>query len=75
MGIHLSCLSSLTISFLYLVYESIFAVRLVPGDVIVIPPSGCLVPCDAVLIAGTCIVNESALTGIFPYELDLFLDY
>lgn len=46
-----------------IVYESIYAVRLVPGDVIIIPPSGCVVPCDAVLVAGTCIVNESVLTG------------
>ena len=47
-----------------LVFENIYAVRLVPGDVIVIPPTGCLVPCDAVLLSGTCIVNESVLTGI-----------
>ncbi|KZS08802.1 putative Cation-transporting ATPase 13A2 [Daphnia magna] len=45
------------------VYENIYASRLVPGDVIVIPPTGFLVPCDAVLVAGTCIVNESVLTG------------
>jgi len=35
----------------------------VPGDLIVIPPTGCLIPCDAVLLSGTCIVNESVLTG------------
>ncbi|XP_072027311.1 polyamine-transporting ATPase 13A3-like [Amphiura filiformis] len=37
--------------------------QLVPGDVIVIPPRGCTMTCDAVLISGTCIVNESMLTG------------
>uniref|UniRef100_A0A8C1L0A1 ATPase 13A3 n=1 Tax=Cyprinus carpio TaxID=7962 RepID=A0A8C1L0A1_CYPCA len=36
---------------------------LVPGDVIVIPSNGIIMPCDAVLICGTCIVNESMLTG------------
>lgn len=37
--------------------------KLVPGDVIIIPPNGFLMLCDAVLISGTCIVNESMLTG------------
>lgn len=36
---------------------------LVPGDVFIIPHSGLNVPCDAVLITGRCIVNESSLTG------------
>ncbi|GFN76982.1 cation-transporting ATPase, partial [Plakobranchus ocellatus] len=36
---------------------------LVPGDLIAIPPNGCIMTCDAVLTAGTCIVNESMLTG------------
>ncbi|XP_041976131.1 polyamine-transporting ATPase 13A3-like [Aricia agestis] len=39
------------------------ACRLVPGDVLVLPPDGCLMPCDAVLLTGSCIVNESMLTG------------
>ncbi|XP_051165501.1 polyamine-transporting ATPase 13A3 isoform X1 [Leptopilina boulardi] len=39
------------------------AERLVPGDIIVIPPHGCLMPCDAVLLTGNCILNESMLTG------------
>ena len=30
---------------------------LVPGDVILIPPAGCEMICDAVLIAGTAIGN------------------
>ncbi|KAM7379060.1 hypothetical protein PAMP_004634 [Pampus punctatissimus] len=37
--------------------------ELVPGDVIVIPGNGMIMPCDAVVIRGTCIVNESMLTG------------
>lgn len=41
--------------------------ELVPGDVLVIPPKGSLVHCDAVLISGNCIVNESMLTGIYVY--------
>ncbi|XP_034256280.1 probable cation-transporting ATPase 13A3 isoform X3 [Thrips palmi] len=36
---------------------------LVPGDVILVPSDGCFMPCDAILLAGTCIVNESMLTG------------
>ncbi|XP_015762020.1 PREDICTED: probable cation-transporting ATPase 13A3 [Acropora digitifera] len=36
---------------------------LVPGDVLVIPPKGAMIHCDAVLISGNCIVNESVLTG------------
>uniref|UniRef100_A0A671XDP9 ATPase 13A3 n=1 Tax=Sparus aurata TaxID=8175 RepID=A0A671XDP9_SPAAU len=37
--------------------------ELVPGDVILIPANGMIMPCDAVLTHGTCIVNESMLTG------------
>ncbi|XP_067049944.1 polyamine-transporting ATPase 13A3-like isoform X4 [Acropora muricata] len=36
---------------------------LVPGDVLVIPRKGAMIHCDAVLISGNCIVNESMLTG------------
>ena len=43
--------------------EEIFSIDLVPGDVMVIPLNGTVMPCDAVLINGTCIVNESMLTG------------
>ena len=43
--------------------EEIFSTDLVPGDVMVIPLNGMVMPCDAVLINGTCIVNESMLTG------------
>ncbi|XP_032872570.1 LOW QUALITY PROTEIN: probable cation-transporting ATPase 13A3, partial [Amblyraja radiata] len=33
------------------------------GDVVLIPIGGMLMPCDAVLVTGTCVVNESLLTG------------
>ncbi|GJQ78042.1 hypothetical protein Trydic_g2388 [Trypoxylus dichotomus] len=44
-------------------FETIKSSFLVPGDVIVIPSNGCSMQCDAVLLNGTCIVNESMLTG------------
>nr|CAD7588348.1 unnamed protein product [Timema genevievae] len=37
---------------------------LVPGDIILIPPHGCYMTCDALLLSGNCIVNESMLTGL-----------
>jgi len=43
--------------------EEVDSTEIVPGDVIVIPPHGCVMACDAALISGTCIVNESMLTG------------
>ncbi|XP_057320538.1 polyamine-transporting ATPase 13A3-like isoform X2 [Microplitis mediator] len=43
--------------------DSITSDKLVPGDILVIPPQGYLMSCDAVLLSGTCIVNESMLTG------------
>lgn len=36
---------------------------LVPGDIIVIPLDGGIMACDAILLSGSCIVNESMLTG------------
>ncbi|XP_035227276.1 probable cation-transporting ATPase 13A3, partial [Stegodyphus dumicola] len=36
---------------------------LVPGDVIIIPKSHFTMVCDAVLLTGTCVMNESMLTG------------
>ena len=35
---------------------------LVPGDVIEIPENTAM-PCDLILLTGSCIVNESMLTG------------
>ncbi|XP_046673122.1 polyamine-transporting ATPase 13A3-like isoform X2 [Homalodisca vitripennis] len=37
--------------------------QLVPGDLMLVPTHGCIMHCDAVLLAGNCIVNESMLTG------------
>ncbi|CAN2387990.1 P5-type ATPase cation transporter [Pristimantis euphronides] len=36
---------------------------LVPGDCILLPAGGGLMPCDAALLSGECMVNESMLTG------------
>ena len=38
------------------------SIDLVPGDLIKVPESTVL-PCDFILLSGTCIVNESMLTG------------
>ncbi|XP_023653854.1 polyamine-transporting ATPase 13A3-like isoform X2 [Paramormyrops kingsleyae] len=43
--------------------EEMMSTDLVPGDVMIIPNNGAIMPCDAVLVSGTCIVNESMLTG------------
>lgn len=36
---------------------------LVPGDLLEIPSGGCTMECDAVLLSGNCIMDESMLTG------------
>ena len=42
----------------------ISSIELVPGDVVLIPVSGnAMMEADAVLIEGTCVVNEAMLTG------------
>lgn len=43
--------------------DMVSSMELVPGDCIVIPEEGLLLPCDAALLAGECMVNESMLTG------------
>lgn len=48
--------------------EEILSTELVPGDIMLIPANGTIMPCDAVLISGTCIVNESMLTGNDVYR-------
>lgn len=55
---------------------------LVPGDLLEIPASGCTMQCDAVLLTGNCILDESMLTGEsvpvtktpLPKKNDLTLD-
>ncbi|XP_010612573.2 cation-transporting ATPase 13A2, partial [Fukomys damarensis] len=44
-------------------YKTVDSSELVPGDCLVLPPEGGLMPCDAALVAGECVVNESCLTG------------
>ena len=44
-------------------FENVPVTDLVPGDVIAIPPQGCTMTCDAVVLKGNVIVNESMLTG------------
>lgn len=56
--------------FCYVEFVEVPSDLLVPGDIIEIPRSGCHMQCDAVLIAGNCIVNESMLTGTFPLTLN-----
>ncbi|XP_062316016.1 cation-transporting ATPase 13A2 isoform X1 [Osmerus eperlanus] len=43
--------------------ESVSSLELVPGDCLVIPREGLVLPCDAALLTGECLVNESMLTG------------
>ncbi|XP_041061869.1 cation-transporting ATPase 13A2 isoform X3 [Carcharodon carcharias] len=43
--------------------EMVNSQDLVPGDCIVIPEDGIQVPCDAALLTGECMANESMLTG------------
>lgn len=38
------------------------SLNIYPGDIIEIPDHG-IVPCDVILLNGTCIINESMLTG------------
>ncbi|XP_017470364.1 PREDICTED: probable cation-transporting ATPase 13A3 isoform X2 [Rhagoletis zephyria] len=55
---------------------------LVPGDIIEIPTNGCTMQCDAVLLSGNCILDESMLTGEsvpvtktpLPMKRDLIFD-
>ncbi|XP_039307222.1 probable cation-transporting ATPase 13A3 isoform X2 [Solenopsis invicta] len=45
------------------IFESISSKELVPGDVIQLPKHQMTLVCDAVLLTGQCILNESMLTG------------
>ncbi|XP_021249007.1 probable cation-transporting ATPase 13A4 isoform X2 [Numida meleagris] len=44
-------------------FQELESHHLVPGDMIVLKEGKALLPCDAILISGQCIVNESMLTG------------
>ncbi len=45
-------------------FDEVPSEKLVPGDIIEIPSDHeTMMSCDAVLLNGTCIVNESMLTG------------
>ncbi|XP_075717875.1 putative cation-transporting ATPase 13A4 [Rhinoderma darwinii] len=44
-------------------YSQVESRHLVPGDVIVLSGKGFFMSCDAILINGTCVVNEGMLTG------------
>ncbi|KAJ8686408.1 hypothetical protein QAD02_022202 [Eretmocerus hayati] len=43
--------------------ENISSAELVPGDIIELPRHKGMIVCDAVLLNGVCVVNESMLTG------------
>jgi cation-transporting ATPase 13A3/4/5 len=43
-------------------YTTVDSSKLVPGDVFKVPERTIL-PCDAILVSGTAIMNESMLTG------------
>ncbi|XP_023338500.1 probable cation-transporting ATPase 13A3 isoform X3 [Eurytemora carolleeae] len=45
------------------IVEETDTAKLVPGDLIVLPKTGCTMSCDVVLLTGTAIVNEAMLTG------------
>lgn len=52
------------IYFLLLIGTTVPSTELIPGDVFEISdPSLTQIPCDCLLLAGDCIVNESMLTG------------
>ena len=51
-------------TFALLLAKEISSLELVPGDVIFLPTDGGFVmECDSVLVEGTCVVDESMLTG------------
>lgn len=57
--------SMLRISFFNRIVETVSSEELVPGDLVVIPEkSEFVVPCDMILMAGQCVVNECMLTGM-----------
>lgn len=55
------------------VVENIPSSELVPGDIIELSKHQAIVVCDAVLLTGQCILNESMLTGIIEQQFDILL--
>ena len=53
-------------------FEHISSAHLVPGDIIELSKYGGIVVCDAVLLTGNCIVNESMLTGKYLISNNIF---
>ncbi|KAA0198731.1 Cation-transporting ATPase, partial [Fasciolopsis buskii] len=47
-------------------FINVDSAELVPGDILDIPRNGCVMHCDALLLSGNCIMNESTLTGKYP---------
>ncbi|XP_068137276.1 probable cation-transporting ATPase 13A4 isoform X2 [Hyperolius riggenbachi] len=45
------------------VVEEIESQNLVPGDVMILTGKRCFLPCDSILLTGSCVVNEGMLTG------------
>uniref|UniRef100_A0AAQ4NNH6 ATPase cation transporting 13A2 n=1 Tax=Gasterosteus aculeatus aculeatus TaxID=481459 RepID=A0AAQ4NNH6_GASAC len=62
-GISLHEIRKVSLMTMFSVEECVSSEELVPGDCVIIPPEGLLLPCDAALLAGECLVNESMLTG------------
>ncbi|KAJ2455324.1 hypothetical protein EV183_000860 [Coemansia sp. RSA 2336] len=44
-------------------WQKVMSSELVPGDIVEVSADMDILPCDAVLVEGDCIVNESMLTG------------
>ena len=59
-------LVSITLYYVSTIYleTTLSSIQLVPGDVVLLPTTGgYTVECDAVLVDGGAVVNESMLTG------------
>ncbi|CAB0031132.1 unnamed protein product [Trichogramma brassicae] len=54
-------------------FENVSSSELAPGDIIQLPKHQGLIVCDAVLLNGSCIVNEAMLSGNECNRFDLIL--
>ena len=58
------------------VQDNVCSTSLVPGDVLVVPRQDMsMMPCDAVLLSGNVIVNESMLTGTCTCTVHVYVQY